>query len=96
MKHLSFLIFEHFFLSVALLRKAKQGISYSISFSLIIIDSKVILREFLVITDLTKTQILSIYKLPKLVIINKDKNLRFAALQIVIPSLKDFNDSQEF
>lgn len=42
-----------------------------------------------------KTQTLCIYKLTKVIIVSKDKNYIFAAFQIVVPSLKSFNNSQK-
>ena len=96
MKNLSILILECFFLGLASLGEAKQSISRSISFSLIIIDSEVVLRELLGPVDLTKAQAFHIYELTEVIMVNKDKDLVFAAFQVVVPSLKSFNNSQEF
>ena len=94
MKNLSILIFECFFFSLASFEEAKQSISLSISFFLIIIDLKVVSREFLGPTDLAKAQIFLIHKLTKVVIVSKDEDLVFAAFQVVASSLKSFNNSQ--
>lgn len=48
------------------------------------------------LVNLIITQALYIYKLIEVVIIGENKNLIFIAFQIVVSSLKDFNDSQEF
>lgn len=45
---------------------------------------------------MAKTQILSIYKFAKIIIIDKNKNLIYAAFQVVTLSLKCFNNDKEF
>ncbi len=84
--------FKRFFLDRVFLGEARQNISCSISFSLTIIDLKVILREFLGLTDLTKAQTFYIYKLTEIVMVNEDKDLIFAVFQEVTPSLKSLNN----
>lgn len=74
------LISESFFLGLAFLRKARQGISYHISLFLTIINSEVISEEFLSPTNLTKTQTFSIHDLIKVIIVSKDEALVFAAV----------------
>ncbi len=54
MENLGILISGSFFLGLASLREARQGISRSISLSLMIIDSEVISRELLGLANLTK------------------------------------------
>ncbi len=95
MKNLSILISERFFLSLASLREARQSISRSISFSLMIIDSEVVSRDFLSPADLTRAQVFCIHESTEVIMVSKDENLVFAAFQVVAPSLKGFNDSQE-
>ena len=68
-----------FFLIKAHLKKAKQRVCLSIYFILIIIDLKIIIRVLMVPIDLTKAQTPYIYKLLKVIIVNKNKNLLFAA-----------------
>ena len=80
MKNLSILISKCFFLSLAPLWKAKQNISHSISFSLTIIDSKVVSRELLGPADLIKAQVFYIHKLIEVVIVSKNEDLIFPAL----------------
>ena len=94
-ENLGVLISKNIFFSLALLRKAKQGISCSISFSLIIIDLKVVSRELLGLANLIKAQTFYIYKLTKVVMVNEDENLVFVAFQVVVPSFKNFNNNQE-
>ncbi len=95
MKNLGILISESFFLGLALLKGARQGISRSISFSLTVIDSKVLSREFLCPADLARAQTLCIHKSMEIVMVIKDEYLVFVAFQVVVPSLKGFNNSQE-
>ncbi len=60
-----------------------------------IIDLEIVLRELLGLVDLTRAQAFCIHKSTEVIIISKDKDLIFAALQLVAPSLKGFNNSQE-
>ncbi len=55
-----------------------------------------VLRELLGVADLTRAQAFRIYELTEVIMVSKDENLIFAAFQVVAPSLKDFNNSQEF
>ena len=70
---------EYFFLGLAFLKEIKQNISRNIIFSLTIIDLKIVLRELLGLAGLTKAQGFNIHKLTEVILINKDKNLVFAA-----------------
>ncbi len=79
MKNLGILISESLFFGLASLKEVRQGISRSISFSLTIIDLKVVSREFLDLTDLTRAQTLCIHKLAEVIMVNKDEDLVFAA-----------------
>lgn len=91
-KNLRIPIFKSFFLSLAFLGKARQYISSPISFSLMIIYLEMVLREFFYPVDLTKTETFCIYELVKVIIVSKDKDLVFAAIQIVAPSFESLND----
>ncbi len=93
MKNLSILILKHFFLGLASLGEARQSINRSISFSLTIIDSEVVSRELLGPADLTRAQAFHIHESTEVIIVSKDEDLIFAALQVVAPSLKGFNNS---
>ncbi len=95
MENLGVFISESLFFSLASLGEARQGISRNISLSLTIIDLKVVSRELLGPTDLTRAQAFHIQKSTEVIMVSKDKDLLFAALQVVAPSLKGFNNSQE-
>lgn len=45
--------------------------------------------------NLAKTQVFCIYKFTKFIIVNKNKDFVFVALQIMIPSLKSLNNNQK-
>ncbi len=95
MKNLRVLISESLFLGLASLGEAKQGFSRNISLSLTIIDSEVVSRELLGQADLMRAQTFCIHESTEVIIVSKDKDLVFAAFQVVALSLKGFNDSQE-
>lgn len=79
MTNLSVFISESFFLCLVFLGKTRLDINCNISLSLIIIDSEVVLKEFLSPIDLTKTQAFCIYELTKGFMVSKDKDLIFVA-----------------
>ncbi len=83
---------KYFFLGLASLWKARQTISRNISFSLMIIDLEVVLRELLVPADLTKAQAFYIYESMEVIMVNKDKDLVFATLQVEMPCFESLND----
>ncbi len=95
MKNLEILISESFFLGLASLEEVRQGISRSISLFLTIIDLEVVSRELLGPTDLTKAQAFCMHESTEVIMVSKAEDLIFTALQVVVPSLKNFNDSQE-
>lgn len=78
-KNLGVLISESFFLGLAPLKETKQGINYSISLFLMIINLEMILREVLGPEDLAKAQTLDIHKLTEVIVVNEDENLVFVA-----------------
>ena len=92
MKNLSILISERFFRSLASLWEAKQSISHSISFFLMIINLKVVLKEFLGPVDLTRAQAFCIHELTEVIIVSEDEDLIFIAFQVVMPSLKNLDN----
>lgn len=57
---------------------------------------KIVLIELLSLTNLLKPKILGIYKLKRIIIVNKNKNLIFTAFQVIASSFKGFNNSQKF
>ncbi len=95
MENLGLFISECLFLGLTFLEEARQDISRSISLSLTIIDSEVVSRELLDLADLTRALAFRIHELMEVIMVSKDKDLIFAALQVVALSLKGFNDSQE-
>lgn len=49
-------------------------------------------KELSGLLDLTKAQILHIYKPTKIIIVDKDKNFMFATFQIVAPDFNSFDN----
>ncbi len=80
---------------MASLGEARQSISRNISLSLTIINLEVVSREFLGLIDLRRAQAFRIHELMEVIIVSKDKDLVFATFQVVTPSFKGFNNSQE-
>ncbi len=96
MKNLGILIFESFFLGLTFLKKVRQSINHSISFSLTIIDlDEVVLKELLGPVNLARAQNFHIHKLVEVIIVSKDENLIFTAFQVIASSFKGFNNSQK-
>ncbi len=95
MENLGVLISESLFFGLASLGEVRQGISRSICLSLTIIDSEVVSRELLGPTDLTRAQAFCIHESTEVIMVSKDEDFVFTAFQVVAPSLKGFNDSQE-
>ena len=58
----------------------RQGISGSVSFTLTIIDSEVVTKEFLGPADLSKTQTLCVYKSSEVVMVGKHEDFMLRAL----------------
>lgn len=54
---------------------------------------EVVLWEFLGLADLTRAQAFYIYKLTKISIVSKDKDLIFVTFYILTPSFKYFHNS---
>lgn len=71
MKSLKIFIFNYFFLSLTFLVEIKTKHQYNIN---LFFNSKIILRKFLDLANLAKTQVFLIYELIKIVIVSKDKN----------------------
>ena len=83
---------ELIFLILTFLSKPRQSICSCIRLALAIIDSKVITRELLGPTDLSRAQALRIYELTEVIVVCEDKDLMLAAFQKVAPSLECLND----
>lgn len=71
-------IFALFFLSLASQKEAKQSIRCRISFALTIIDLKVESQKFYGLADSTIAPTFFLQKLMKVIMIGKDKILKFA------------------
>ena len=92
MKNLGIFISQSLFLGLASLRETRQGISRSISLALIIINLEVVSRELLGSANLTKAQAFCIHKSTEVIMVSENKDLIFAAFQVVAPSLESYND----
>lgn len=77
MKDLSIFSLKILFFLIIPIRVARQSISSCICFVLVVDHLKVVIIEFLGLTDLIRTQVFFIYKLTKIVIVSKDKDLMF-------------------
>ena len=95
MKNSSILSLKDFFLVLAFLRKAQQGISSCVGLTLTVINPEVILREFLSPANLTRAQTLCVHKLSKVIMIGENKNFVFAVFKRMLPSFKSFNNSKK-
>ncbi len=95
MKNLGVLNSMSLFLGLALLEEARQGVSHSIRLSLIIINSKVVLKKILGLMNLIRAQTFYIHQLSEIIMVSKDKDLIFAALQVKTLSFQGFNNSQD-
>lgn len=95
MKNLGIPICERFFLCLASLEKPKQNISCSISLFLTMIDLEVVLKELMDLADLRKTQVFCIHELSEIIMVNKDEDLVFPTLQVVMSSFKAFDNSRK-
>lgn len=78
-ENLSILIFGHFSLGLNFLGEVKQNISSSISFFLIITNSKVVMQELLNQTDLTRIQAFCINELMEVIVFILDEDFIFIA-----------------
>ena len=80
MQNLDVLRLEGVFLLSTPLRVSRQGIDSSVRLALTILDSKVVTREFLSLTDLSRAQTLRVHELSKVVIVGKHKDFMSRAL----------------
>ena len=92
MKDLAILSLELILLIFASLGKRGQNICSRIHLALVIINSKVIMRELLGPTDLIGAQALCIYEMTEVIVVRKDQNLMPTAFQEVAPSLECLNN----
>lgn len=75
------------------MQKVKHSIYSSASFVLLIISLKIILKELLSLTNLTKTQLFYVYELIEVIMVGKNKDFIFAIFNIMSPDFKGFNNS---
>ena len=92
MKNLAILSSELLLLILASLNKPRQSICSRIRLALAIIDPKMISREHLGPTELSKAQALRIHESMEVIVVRKDENLMLATFQVVTPSLECLND----
>ena len=92
MKNLGVLSSKGPFLGLASLGEARHGISGGIGLSLAILNPKLVPREFLGLLDLPRIQALGINESVEIVMVSKDEDLVFAALQVMASSLEGLND----
>ena len=93
MKDLAILSFELIFFILSFLKKSQQSIYSFICLVLAIIDLKMVSKELLGQIGLLGAQTPCIYKTTEIIMVHHDKNLMFAAFQVVIASFKCFNNS---
>lgn len=87
---------ESLFLSRTSLGKTRKGIRSSICIFLATLDSEIESRKFLGPSNLPQTQVFCIYELAEIVRVSENKNFKFAAVFVVMPSLEVLNYAQEF
>ena len=93
MKDSAILSSEFILLILASLRKSRQSICSCIYFALMVVDSKIVLRELLGPTDLSGAQIFCIHEAIKIVVVCEDEHLVLATFKIVTLCLEGFNNS---
>ena len=95
MKDSAILSLELFLLILVSLGKSRQSICSHIRLTLAIVNSKMVLREFLGPADLSGAQALCIHETTEVIVVRKDENLMLAAFQIVTSRLEGFDNSQK-
>ena len=92
MKDSAILSLELILLILASLGKPRQSICSCICLFLAIVDSEMVLREFLGPADLFGAQIFCVHERTEVIVVRKDEDLMLAAFQVVVPSLKCLNN----
>ena len=92
MKNLNVFGWQFVFLGLISLRKARQRVCSSVCLALTIINSKLVMREFLSLADLFGAQTLRVHEPTKFVMVGKYQDFVLAAFQIVSLGLKNIND----
>ena len=80
MQNLDVLCSEGLLLFCTSLKVSRQGISSSVSLTLIIVDSEVVAREFLGPADLSGAQTLRLHEPVEVVVVGKHENFMSRAL----------------
>lgn len=75
------------------LKEIGQNVSNSNSFALAIIDSKMVSKEPLDLTDLFRTLALYVYELIKVVVVDQDKDFVLITFEVIAPDLESLNNS---
>ncbi len=83
-----------FFLST-LLGVLRQGISSFISFTLSIVNPKVVLWQFLSSLDLLRAWSFHIYEALEVIVVCEHEDFMLVAFEVVLPSFEHFNDCQQ-
>ena len=81
-----------FFLIIAPLREAREGVCSTVCLALTIINSKVVTREFLSPADLSGAQTLCVHEPMEVVMVGKQQKVVLVAFQIVSLGLKSLNN----
>ena len=92
MQDFDVLVLEGLFLFYILLGILRQGVSSSIGFALTIINSEVVIREFLSRANLSGAQTLHIHEPAEVVVVSKHENFMLRALWVVFSGLESFNN----
>ena len=92
MEDLGVLSLKLFFLIMAPLREAREGVCSTVCLALTIIDLEVVTREFLSPADLSEAQTLCVHKPTEVVMVDKHQDFVLAIFQIVSPGFKSLND----
>lgn len=92
MQNLGILSSEGLLFVLTSLKKAKQGVSSGICFTLVVIDFEIVPKEFLCPMNLSGAKALGIHELLEVIMVSKYKKLVFPALQVMAPSLECLNN----
>lgn len=96
MQKLSIFSLQKFFFILASLKKKRQSINNPISLALIIVDFKIVLKEFLGSSNLSRAQTLCIHELTKVVMVHEHENFVLTTFKVVLPGLESLKNGQKF
>lgn len=92
MKDLGILTSTLFSFVRASLGKARQGVSSSVSFTLSVIDSEMLPKEFLSPSDLTRAQALRVHKPTEVVVLGEHEDFVLTTFQVELPGFGSFKN----